>query len=175
MSDRLPEDLPVTKFIMVGITRSKVFFLWFFLLYLFLKRGMSLEWVWRFSKLSPNSNDFILVLCCFLYCFFIFVWKRRTTLEWVWRFFKLSPNSLQTHMFSFFCFYFIFFLFYFFGKEEWYSARICNFRSHMQCVKREFGLWVGMGLIDHRRLVTHGCLQIHVYMHLANEKSYFRG
>ena len=30
MSDRIPEDLPVTKCIMVGITRSKVLFVFFF-------------------------------------------------------------------------------------------------------------------------------------------------
>ena len=79
MSDRLPEDLPVTKFIIVGITRSKVIFLFFFE-----KRngfGVSLEILQTLSILTPNSNDFILVLCFVLYCFIIFVWKRRTTLE----------------------------------------------------------------------------------------------
>ena len=105
-------------------THSKLIcfiFLYFFILTFFLKRGMGLEWVWRFSKLSPNSCVFISLLFTFfgqeewvwsefgdspnwlqirskLICFHVFSFlpffgKRGMSLEWVWRFSKLSPNS----------------------------------------------------------------------------------
>ena len=95
-------------------------FMFFLFYFFFLKRGMSLEWVWRLSKLSPNSIQTQMISCFVvfsLYCFFIFVWKRQTTLEWVWRFSKLSPNSLQTHMVSFCCFFFIVNLLFFFFEK----------------------------------------------------------
>ena len=96
----------------------------------FLKRGMSLEWVWRFSKLSPNSIQTQMISCFIvlsLYCFFIFVRKRQTTLEWVWRFSKLSPNSLQTHMFSDFSVFFVLFylLFILLFWEKGHEFGVC--------------------------------------------------
>jgi len=61
-----------------------------FYLHFFWTRGMSLEWVWRFFKLSPNS-----------YVFFIFfvLWKKGmslefgVTLEILQTQSKLAPNS----------------------------------------------------------------------------------
>ena len=101
----------------------------FSILLFFGKRGMSLEWVWRFSKLSPNSLQTQMISCFIvfsLYCFFIFVWKRQTTLEWVWRFSTLSKLAPKSYVFRFFCFFLcfsIYYLFYFFGKRgmslEW--------------------------------------------------------
>ena len=68
-------------------TRSKLICFHFsvFLFYFFLEKRnefeVSLEILQTLSKLAPNSNDFILVLCFSFIVFFIFVWKRRTTLE----------------------------------------------------------------------------------------------
>ena len=47
------------------VFRFFCFFVRFYLFYFFGKRGMSLEWVWGFSKLTPNSNHFYFVLCVF--------------------------------------------------------------------------------------------------------------
>ena len=63
---------------------------------------MSLEWVWRFSKLSPNSYVFMFLL-------FTFFGQE----EWVWRFSKLTPKFGPNSYLS------TFFQFCFFGKEEW--------------------------------------------------------
>ena len=86
----------------------------FFLFYFFLGRE---EWVWRFSKLSPNSLQTQMISCFIvfsLYCFFIFVWKRQTTLEWVWRFstFQTRSKVICFHVFLFFfvLFYLLFIL-----------------------------------------------------------------
>ena len=58
---------------------------------------MSLEWVWRFFKLSPNSYVF--------FNYFIFSLEKRNefgvTLEILQTLSKLSPNSLQTHVLFF--------------------------------------------------------------------------
>ena len=79
----------------------------FFSMYIFFwTRGRSLDWVWRFSKFSPNSY-------VFFYCFF-FGKEEWVTLEILQTLSKLTPNSLQTQRISFFLFYFLFF-----GKEEW--------------------------------------------------------
>ena len=63
---------------------------------------VSLEWVWRFSRLSPKSSPnsvqthmFSKVYFHFFFlCFFFGGGKR----EWARRFSKLSPNWLQTHI-----------------------------------------------------------------------------
>ena len=63
------------------------------------KRGMSLEWVWRFSKLSPNSLQtrsklkWFHFFCCYFLFLFIYIFGQE---EWVWSGFGDSPNSLQT-------------------------------------------------------------------------------
>ena len=90
-------------------TRSKLICFHFFrchflfYLYIFWTRGMSLEWVWRFSRLSPNSYVF----------FNFFSLEKRNefgvTLEILQTLSKLTPNSLQTQRISFFLFYLLFF------------------------------------------------------------------
>ena len=116
---------------------------------------VNLEWVWRFSKLAPNSYVFIFLFYLFLFyfcflkkrnefgvsleilqtrskliCFHFFViysfWTRGMSLEWVWRFSKLTPNSVQTHMFS------CFFYFTFFGKEEWVCSEFGDSPNSLQ-------------------------------------------
>ena len=118
MSDRLPEDLPVTKFIMVGMTRSKVFFLCvFFFSYFLLKRGMSLERVWRFSKLSPNSLQTQMIsFWSYVFSFIVFSFLFEKTndfgvsLEILQTPSKLAPNSYVFifSVFMLFSFYFTF-------------------------------------------------------------------
>ena len=88
----------------------------------------SLEWVWRFSKVSGDSLQTRLQIRSKLICFHFFVffknillffWKRGMSLEWVWRFSKLSPNSIQTQMIS--CFIVLFpllFTFIFVRKRQ---------------------------------------------------------
>ena len=83
-------------------TRSKLICV--FLLFHFWKRGLSLEWVWRFSKLSPNSYVFMLLF---------FLEKMNefgVSLEILQTLSKLTPNSLQTLL--------CFLLFHFWGGKE---------------------------------------------------------
>ena len=121
----------------------QTFLVLFYLFYFLGKRGMSLEWVWGFSKLTTNSNHFYFVLCVFpLLLTQTFFWEERNengvSLKVLQTFSKLTPNSLQTHMVSFCCFLLfcqlIVFLFFekgitshsfrylywiFFKKKEW--------------------------------------------------------
>ena len=96
-----------------------------FFILLFLKRGMSLEWVWSQTPNSIQTQMISFLLCFPFIVFLIFVWKRQTT----WSQFGDSPNSLQTHaklapksyVFRFFCFclFFSFIMYFaFLGKEE---------------------------------------------------------
>ena len=99
----------------------------FSILLFFWKRGMSLEWVWRFSKLTPNSIQTQMISCFIvfsLYCFFHFCLEKTSdfgvSLGVLQTLSKLTPNSLQTHMFSdFSVFLFVSIYFTFLGKGEW--------------------------------------------------------
>ena len=132
---------------------------------------MSLEWLWRFSKLSPNSPQTRSKLKGFHFFYFTFYFfgKEEWVLERVWRvsktLSKLSPNPLQTHAF-------------FFGylchimsqpkkllvQEALQSSASSACSTVYELLEtspprvtpeknRNFRLWVGKGLIDHRRLV----------------------
>ena len=112
----------------------------FFLFYFFLKRGMSLEWVWRLSKLSPNSLQtrsklkWFHVLLCFPFIVFSFLFGKDKRL---WSEFGDSPNSLQTRsklicfqIFLFFCsFLFIIFLL-FFEKGNEFGVSLGILQTH---------------------------------------------
>ena len=133
-----------------------VFSLYWFFMFVW-KRHTTLEWVWRFSKLSPNSPQTRSKLKGFHFFYFTFFWKRGMSLERVWRVSKLAPNS---------CFFFAMsqpkkLL----VQEALQSSASSACRTVYELLetspprvtpeKQEFGLWVGKGLIDHRRLVTH--------------------
>ena len=75
---------------------------------------VNLEWVWRFSKLSPNSLQTRSKLICFHFFCFMFFYiilflKKRNE-------FGVSSEILQT-LSKLICFHF--FVIYFFGQEEW--------------------------------------------------------
>ena len=110
-------DLGVSLEIIQTLSKLICFhFFWcyvLFYLYIFVwTRGMSLEWVWRFFKLSPNSLQTHM-------CFFNFIFSLEmrnefgVTLEILQTLSKLTPNSLQTQRISFFSI-----LLLFFGKEK---------------------------------------------------------
>ena len=103
-------------------TRSKLIcfhFFRFFCFTFFWKRGMSLEWVWRFSKLSPNSYVFIFLL-------FTFFGQE----EWVWSEFGDSPNWLQIRS-KFICVH-VFSILLFFWKEEWVWSEFGDYPNSLQ-------------------------------------------
>ena len=111
---------------------SYVFIFLFFLLNFFFGKE---EWIWSEFGDSPNSLQtrsklkwFHFGLMFFPLLSFSFLFGKD---ERLWSEFGDSPNSLQTHSKlapNSYVFIFLF-LFFFFWKEEWYSARICNFRS----------------------------------------------
>ena len=72
-----------------------------------------MEWVWWFSKLTPNSR-----FCVFFFSVFLFnFWKT----DWVWSEFGDSPNSLQTHSklcLNSICYFFGGFFLPFFEKND---------------------------------------------------------
>ena len=92
-----------------------LFFLW--------KRGMSLEWLWRFSKLSPNSVQTHSKLM-FFFCY--------VTTEKL-----LVQETLQSSASS--------------ACSAVYELLETS-PPRVTPEKQEFGLWVGKGLTDHRLL-----------------------
>ena len=71
-------------------------------------------WTWSDLQTLLQTRSKLICFSLFLFYFFLvyfcFFLKKE---EWVWSEFGDSPNSLQTHMFSCFCYLL------FFGQEEW--------------------------------------------------------
>ena len=162
-------------------TRSKLICSFYFI-FCGGKRGMSLEWVWRFSKLTSNSLQTQMISffrVVFLYCFFHVCLEKTNDLGVSWEIIqtlpKLAPNS-YVFIFSVVIFFSIYISF---GQEEWvwsgFGDSSNSLQTHMFFLIILFFLWKrGMSLEWLWRFskLSPNSLQTHVFFcYVTTEKT----